>query len=106
MQFFNGFLKKHQKKLRRSSCVSVEEAIDLQNDVVESKHGGDSDYEDRDGYQEMMEDRYMGTYTNVEAIHSHTMRHFERMLDASQCPLYPGCSPDNTLLDFVIKIME
>ncbi|XXG48068.1 hypothetical protein AAC387_Pa02g2605 [Persea americana] len=28
------------------------------------------------------------------------------MLDASQSPMYPGCSPDNTLLDFVIKMME
>ncbi|XXG51037.1 hypothetical protein AAC387_Pa02g4904 [Persea americana] len=59
------------------------------DDVIELAHGGDSDYEDRDEYQEMMEDHYMGTYTNAEAINSNAMRHFERMLDASQRPLYP-----------------
>ncbi|XXG77374.1 hypothetical protein AAC387_Pa08g1541 [Persea americana] len=76
------------------------------DNVVESEHGGDSDYEDPNEYQEMMEDHCMGTYTNAGAIHSNAMRHFERMLDASQRPLYPGCSPNNTLLDFVIKMME
>ena len=53
------------------------------DDVVESEPRGDSDFEDWDEYQEIMEDRYMGTYTNIEAIHSNAMRHFERMLDAS-----------------------
>ncbi|XXG59154.1 hypothetical protein AAC387_Pa04g1284 [Persea americana] len=76
------------------------------DNVVESEHGGDSDYEDPNEYQEMMEDHYMGTYTNAEAIHSNAMHHFEKMLDASQRPLYPGWSPNNTILDFVIKMME
>ncbi|XXG58251.1 hypothetical protein AAC387_Pa04g0609 [Persea americana] len=82
------------------------EITTLVDNVVESEHGGDSDYEDPNEYQEMMEDHYMGTYTNAKAIHSNAIRHFERMLDASQRPLYLGCSPNNTLLDFVIKMME
>lgn len=76
------------------------------DNVVESKHGSNSDYEDPNEYQEMMEDHYTITYTNAEAIHSNEMRHFESMLDASQRPLYPSCTLDSTLLDFVIKMME
>ncbi|XXG47113.1 hypothetical protein AAC387_Pa02g1811 [Persea americana] len=45
------------------------------DDVVESEHGVDSDYEDQDEYQEMMEDHYMETYTNTKAIHSNAIRH-------------------------------
>ncbi|XXG47866.1 hypothetical protein AAC387_Pa02g2434 [Persea americana] len=83
-----------------NTWIYHEEITPPMDDIVESEHEGDSDYEDQDEYQEMMEDNYMGTYTNAEAIHSNAMHHFERMLDASQHPLYPGCSLDNILLYF------
>ncbi|KAF7128108.1 hypothetical protein RHSIM_Rhsim11G0023200 [Rhododendron simsii] len=63
--------------------------------------------EDRgDEYEQLIEDHYKGTYMGSDTIEREDVRDFEKLLEAAQRSLYPGCKKSDTLLAFVIEMLQ
>ncbi|XP_020243502.1 uncharacterized protein LOC109821753 [Asparagus officinalis] len=66
----------------------------------------ESDDDNRDEYPELMEDHCRGTYMDDDDVEmDHDVRNFEKLLEASQREMYPGCK-NFTLLAFVVKMLH
>ncbi|XP_020271787.1 uncharacterized protein LOC109846957 [Asparagus officinalis] len=81
-------------------------------ELPDNQHGdsGDdrdeSDDDNKDEYPELMEDHYRGTYMEDDDVEmDHNVRNFEKLLEASQREMYPGCK-NFTLLAFVVKMLH
>ncbi|XP_028055405.1 uncharacterized protein LOC114259573 [Camellia sinensis] len=73
------------------------------NNLDESN--GEND-EDEDEYDELIEDYQRGNFIEDDTLEREDVRHFDKLLDASQCCLYPGCKNSDTLLSFVIQMLH
>ncbi|XP_028056483.1 uncharacterized protein LOC114260537 [Camellia sinensis] len=73
------------------------------NNLDESN--GEND-EDEDEYDELIEDYQRGNFMEGDTLEREDVRHFDKLLDASQCCLYPGCKNSDTLLSFVIQMLH
>ncbi|XP_028051875.1 uncharacterized protein LOC114256424 [Camellia sinensis] len=69
------------------------------------KSNGEND-EDKDEYDELIEDYQRGNFMEGDTLEIEDVRHFDKLLDASQCFLYPGCKNSDTLLSFVIQMLH
>lgn len=59
-----------------------------------------------DEYEQLIEDHYKGTYMGSDTVEREAVRDFENLVEAAQCGLYPGCKKSNTLLAFVIEMLQ
>ena len=73
------------------------------NNLDESN--GEND-EDEDEYDELIEDYQRGNFMEGDTLERDDVQHFDKLLDASQCCLYPGCKILDTLLSFVIQMLH
>lgn len=58
-----------------------------------------------DEYGELIRDHYRGTCMDDDTGEK-DVQNFEKLLEASQCGLYPGCKKSDTLLAFVIEMLQ
>ncbi|XP_020258902.1 uncharacterized protein LOC109835335 [Asparagus officinalis] len=92
--------------------IMVSYKIWLHNgELPDNQHGDSGDDRDereddnRDEYPELLEDHCRGTYMDNDDIEmDHDVRNFEKLLEASQREMYPGCK-NFTLLAFAVKML-
>ncbi|XP_028124706.1 uncharacterized protein LOC114321702 [Camellia sinensis] len=73
------------------------------NNLDESN--GEND-KDEDEYDELIEDYHRGNFMEGDTLEREDVRHFDKLLDASQCCLYLGCKNSDTLLSFAIQMLH
>ncbi|KAI8547733.1 hypothetical protein RHMOL_Rhmol07G0218700 [Rhododendron molle] len=82
----------------------------LHGEIPEPDDQDESDDENNkdndDVYGELLNDHYRGTYMDDDTSERNGVQNFEKLLEASQCGLYPGCKKSDTLLAFVIELLQ
>jgi len=78
------------------------------DDGVDDNEISDSEDDGMDELPNLVEDHYRGTYMddrNFDTIQREEVRNFEKLLEAAQREVYPGCKKF-TLLAFVVKMLH
>ncbi|XP_058214912.1 uncharacterized protein LOC131326234 [Rhododendron vialii] len=82
----------------------------LHGEIPEPDDQDESDDENNkdndDVYGELLNDHYRGTYMDDDTSEKNGVQDFEKLLEASQCGLYPRCKKSDTLLAFVIEMLQ
>ncbi|KAH7842869.1 hypothetical protein Vadar_009953 [Vaccinium darrowii] len=72
---------------------------------TELDEDNDESDENQDEFDELIEDHHKGTYMG-DTQEREDFRNFEKLLESSQRALYPGCDKSDTLLSYVIEMLQ